>query len=174
MGKKARTAAVAVDEKKKLGAARRLKYEPELALANHHQQSLLERRSATPGTVKDYTKRIEDFMAWVLVCLNMVNVALSCEVKLESAPLLEALLMEYFDHLFLEGYPAHAGEKLFAAVLSLQPQLNVSRCLPRLHRALKGWNRLAPAKSRDSCSFNFPRPGRDGTVRCKYCQTFSV
>eukprot|EP00974_Lingulodinium_polyedra_P024121 2335889-Lingulodinium_polyedra.AAC.1 len=59
----------------------------------------------------------------------------------------------YADVLFLDGYSSGEGTKLLVAVEAVHPvYLRKGRlAVPRFRRALKGWGRLAPTRSRVPC-----------------------
>ena len=63
---------------------------------------------------------------------------------------LDAMLTRYFNHLFLQGHPAHRGDKILASVMHHHPQYGRqgTEKLPHGWRSLKGWRRLAPGSSR--------------------------
>ena len=63
---------------------------------------------------------------------------------------MDACLNRYFNHLFLQGHPAHRGDKILATVMHHLPQYGRqgTQRLPHSWRALKGWRRLAPGSSR--------------------------
>ena len=67
-----------------------------------------------------------------------------------SARTLDQLLVCYFDRLFLEGHGAPKGDRLWAAIKHLAPQYEHrgELVLPRSMRALRGWRRLVPQKTR--------------------------
>ena len=63
----------------------------------------------------------------------------------------DAALVRYFNQEFLAGLPAGRGETTLAAVCHRFSEFGKfgDLHLPRSHRALKGWRRRAPARSRD-------------------------
>lgn len=63
---------------------------------------------------------------------------------------LDRVLNSYFNHLFLQGFPGHRGDKIMAAVMHRHPEFGRqgSLKLPHAWRSLKGWRRLAPGASR--------------------------
>ena len=67
----------------------------------------------------------------------------------------DAGMVEYFDEEFLRGADGHRGHKIQAAYMSVHPEFGRygHRCLPRAHRALRGWNRLAPGFARTPDAF---------------------
>ena len=66
------------------------------------------------------------------------------------AHMLDARIVQFFDYLYLEGRAASSGEKLIAAVMMFLPDYHARGRLPlpRAGRALRGWRRLAPTKTR--------------------------
>jgi len=99
----------------------------------HQEEGILERGSVAPATREGYDNAIA-------VLLKRRNLAaLPTEDKK-----LDAELVMHSDTLFLEGKGASTGQKLLAGVLYHRPQAQI----PRMKRALKGWRRLAPGKTR--------------------------
>ena len=64
---------------------------------------------------------------------------------------LDALLVDFCDCQFFEGYPGSMGSKLQAALADEIPRYSKHGAgkLPRFYRALQAWNRLAPGETRD-------------------------
>ena len=62
----------------------------------------------------------------------------------------DAELVRYFNDRFAAGKPAHEGEVCLAALMHFLPQYSKvgDSKLPRAWRALKGWRRRAPSRSR--------------------------
>ena len=58
---------------------------------------------------------------------------------------LDGVLTEYFNHLFMTGRPAHKGDKLMAAIMHGRGQ---DGKIPHAWRALRGWRKLSPGRSR--------------------------
>ena len=67
----------------------------------------------------------------------------------------DASLTHWANDSFLVGNGANKGEKLLASVMHQLPQFGKfgSRKLPRFHRALKGWRRRTPPRSRNPHSW---------------------
>jgi integrase len=63
--------------------------------------------------------------------------------------------VEYFDEEFLRGANGHLGHRILAAYMAIHPEFGPFgyRKLPRAHRALKGWDRLAPGYARTPDAF---------------------
>ena len=59
-------------------------------------------------------------------------------------------IVEYMNEQWLKGVKAHSGNYLLAGLLHLKPEFGRlgARKIPRSWRALKGWRRLTPGKSR--------------------------
>ena len=107
--------------------------------------SRLEAEAVAPATAKDYQARLLTFDTFCGP--NRLKVGASNA----GLMLLELMLLEFFDHLFLSGAPLDAGTKLLAAVGHRWPALHHSARtgqLARARRALQGWNRLAPLPTR--------------------------
>ena len=67
-------------------------------------------------------------------------------------PLLDASLVDYFDHLYFTGCQASDAEKTKASLCHYVTFLDFNRDLPRAARALQGFRKIAPGNSR------FPLP----------------
>lgn len=92
-------------------------------------------------TLSDYAKRLKEFDDF---CDRA-----AC--PLGSIPDIEKALLEFFDWAYLTGRPLDAGTKLLAAVGSRWPHLHKSSrgpLLARARRALQGWARLDPPRTR--------------------------
>ncbi|CAK0889909.1 unnamed protein product [Prorocentrum cordatum] len=70
--------------------------------------------------------------------------------QLVSDENVEEMLVRYFERDCFLGEQAHRGAKLLAALMHAEPRFGRrgSRRVPRARRALKGWRRLAPGRSR--------------------------
>ena len=83
-------------------------------------------------TALDYQVRYQAFLSWSAMA----------RVPVATVPDLEEALLEYFNQLYFDGHDSPDGTKLVAAVahfrLDVAPKL---ANLPRVQRALKGWNR---------------------------------
>ena len=89
----------------------------------------------------DYEKRLRLFDE------HCVRAAL----PLVSIPDIEKALLEFFDWAYLSGQPLDAGTKLLAAVGARWPHLHktsLGLLLARARRALQGWARLDPPRTR--------------------------
>lgn len=71
----------------------------------------------------------------------------SCPVP-RSGRELEALLLKYIDKLYIQGAPAHEAELAVAAVKDRLPQLTSSCTFARVRRALSGFRKCRPHRSR--------------------------
>ena len=99
----------------------------------------------SPRTVEAYHTALQAFMSFVRVWhLAIVTV----EDK-------DVAMVKFLGQLFHRGYDLNVGERVVAALIFNFQRL--SRCgdltNPRVHRALLGWRRLAPAKSRTPLTF---------------------
>ncbi|CAE7388043.1 unnamed protein product [Symbiodinium sp. CCMP2592] len=76
------------------------------------------------------------------------------ENKLTTTPgdPLDAALVQHMNQMFAAGYQSYQGDRLMAAVMHRHPACgrlgNVK--LPRAWRALKGWRKLCPGRTRDA------------------------
>ena len=118
-------------------AVRRLARTKEQArLGRLFGKSLLEMCAVQAPTALDYTKRMEMFTAWLR------------QKRLTPATLeeMDAAIVKYFDNLFYSGIEVSEGSKTMAAVQHLWP--HAKGRLPRGWRAIKGWSKLAPPRTR--------------------------
>ena len=99
--------------------------------------SFLELNTVRRATANQYTKHLEDFKTWLR----------QAQVKADTPNVLDLLLMEYMEHLYFLGYNHSQGDSLLAALRYHDDCLN-NRTLPRVHRSMLGFRRLAPGTSR--------------------------
>jgi hypothetical protein len=104
------------------------------------QLSFLERAPVQPATEQSY----EDAMMEFLEFCNIDNRRLVGDAEVDAE------LVRYFNERFGAGMPAHHGEVCMAALMHFLPQYSKvgDSKLPRAWRALKGWRRRAPSRSR--------------------------
>ena len=71
-------------------------------------------------------------------------------VDVDADETIDRGIVDYMNELWLKGVKAHSGNYLLAGLLHLKPEFGRlgARKLPRAWRALKGWRRLTPGKSR--------------------------
>ena len=100
--------------------------------------NVLERSSATLPTEARYMELVKDFL------VREANIERDVDAVVDAA------LATHFQDLFDKGEPANKGEQTLAGLEFLAPQFSKfgSRRLPRCKRALKGWRRRRPARSR--------------------------
>ena len=100
---------------------------------------MLEDQPIKPSTLLDYRRRLDKLNSWA-----------GRQVERCRSPDLDCYLIDFFDHRFMEGAGLDEGQKLLAAVCHFQPRFSRfgGSFLPRAHRALKGWRRLAPQHAR--------------------------
>ena len=101
----------------------------------------LEQVAVTVKTSRRYRKAIKDFLRWAS---HIPKGLLAEESELDAA------LVAYMDELFLGGLQPDLGEVLLAGVLWKMPEFGRygQRKLARSWRALKGWRKKCPARSR--------------------------
>lgn len=104
------------------------------------KHSLLERISVGASTQQHYAQRIEDFHSFV----EMNGMQLTSPAEVEEA------IVSCMNEMFLDGLPAHKGEKLWAALQWRHPEIGRrgSVTLPRVAQALQGWRKGAPSAQR--------------------------
>jgi len=103
-------------------------------------QGMLADLSVKPATLKDYLTRLGDL--WGYLGDN--------GVPFETVQEKDVGLTKYANHLAGEGELCGEGQKLKAAFEALEPDFAKAGAfgLPRLCRALKGWEKLAPTQGR--------------------------
>ncbi|CAE8661648.1 unnamed protein product [Polarella glacialis] len=102
--------------------------------------SFLEVSSVLKSTVKDYQRRLMDFLIW--------GVNRRLHWKTEEA--LDELLVIFFDEKFYKGEGVNYGTRLLAALKFALPRFSRlgAGCLPRTSRALHGWTKKCPPNQR--------------------------
>ena len=93
-----------------------------------------------------YEKVLQKFLTWPL--LRGVRLVEDSEV--------DDATVRWSNAMYLLGMQANLGETLLAALCHAAPEFGKfgSRKLPRFHRALKGWRRRTPARSRAPHTFS--------------------
>ena len=126
--------------KRERALRRHRKYAAFGALEDGSGCSVLERMSVTPAVWSDYKLRVERAIGYME----------RKQVNLEDDSSLDAGLVTYMTEQFFRGAEAHEGEKLIAGWLAVFPEFNRhgARNLVRAIRALRGWRRVAPSRSR--------------------------
>lgn len=126
-------------KKRERGLQRKKKYAVRLR-ASRGEKSLLEAASVKAPQRKDYSRRLEQFYAFVL----------RYELPIQNENQLDEALCEFADHLFLDGEGLSFGQKLQAAIEYERPEFAQEGrlALPRFKRAMKGWRRLNPQQTR--------------------------
>ena len=116
------------------------KYVDEMMQSEPQGLSLLERKAITAKTEQYYNQEYGELKAFIS----------GRRLTFSTAPQKDVGINAYFNHLFLEGHPAHKGEKILASFMHQNPDFSRygSQKLPRTYRALKGWRRLSPGTSR--------------------------
>ena len=107
-------------------------------LANSLGRSVLELSAVRPATLHDYLKRLSWFRQYLLEH----GQGLTSDADLDDR------IVTWFDMLFSHGHEAGDGSKFLAALQHLWPHLRGSHCLPRSWRAIRGWKKLRPLRSR--------------------------
>lgn len=110
-------------------------------LAGSRGLTLLEDRAVGRGSAADYAVRIDAFLLWMATH----NILHSLE-----AEAMDLNLIEYFGELFWQGETVDAGSKLLATVAHRFSRFTRfgDAHLPRARRALQGWSKLVPPRTR--------------------------
>ena len=97
-------------------------------------------QAVTPATCDDYYKRLLRFMMWLR------DVALDPETDEE----IDEALADFFDMQYAAGESSPEASKLLAAIGHYWPRFSRhgAGSLPRAARAAKGFQRMAPSRSR--------------------------
>ena len=107
---------------------------------NHLTLSLLERKAIGMATEKIYQSEYARFMSF----------AKPRFLNLDNSDQVDQALVDYMNHQFLNGHQAFVGDRLIASWIHHHPQYGRAgpRRMPRALRALKGWRKLCPGRSR--------------------------
>ena len=102
--------------------------------------TLLEKSAIGPQSQKTYAAELEEFTIY----------AVPRGLDVRDSEGLDRLLVDYMNLLYLEGHQAYKADRLAASILHHYPQYgrHGDSKLPRLWRALKGFRKLCPGKSR--------------------------
>ena len=101
-------------------------------------QTNLERLAVSEAVARDYTRRIEDLRRFS----KMQKLPLKGPKKLDEA------CTRYLNDIFEQGVEFHEGSKFVAAVKDAFPDYGPKGMLPRMVRALQGWGKVDPQKTR--------------------------
>ncbi|CAK0811819.1 unnamed protein product [Prorocentrum cordatum] len=102
--------------------------------------TFLESSSVSTKTYKDYDQRHSDFQEWI--AQNRLS------IKLERQP--DLVLTDYINHMWSTGHDVSEGSKVLAAYMYFYPDYSKAgrNVLPRARKALRGWRRLEPGRTR--------------------------
>eukprot|EP00438_Fugacium_kawagutii_P003956 Skav200396 [mRNA] locus=scaffold1919:156792:162160:- [translate_table: standard] len=101
-------------------------------------QTNLERMAVSIAVSKDYTKRMMDFKMFVQ----------HHKLKMNPMKKLDEALCYYLNSLYEQGLEYGEGSKSLAAVIDSVPGCGPRHLLPRSRRALQGWQKQDPQKTR--------------------------
>eukprot|EP00435_Cladocopium_sp_Y103_P034787 s2991_g9.t1 len=81
---------------------------------------------------------------------NFLNFARPLGLDVEKAESLDRMVVDYMNRLYVQGFQVYKADRLAAAILHFYPAFGRmgSLKLPRMWRALKGYRKLCPGKSR--------------------------
>lgn len=102
-------------------------------------RSVLEMAAVQPRTLWDYFRRLGWFQK------HITTVA---AVSGHMTDDLDEEIVKWFDLLFERGCSSEDGAKFMAALQHVAPKFKDHTLLPRAFRAIKGWKRLRPLRSR--------------------------
>ncbi|CAE7196525.1 AMY1.1, partial [Symbiodinium necroappetens] len=123
---------------KEVKAEKRRKFLDQNAMEPRFQgQTRLERAAVTVAVAKDYSERMRQFRAF----------AKQNHLSLHKTKF-DGTLCEYLNHLFEEGCDLGDGSKSLAAVMDAYPSFSQKGSLQRSRRALQGWHKLDPGRTR--------------------------
>ncbi|CAJ1441651.1 unnamed protein product [Effrenium voratum] len=102
--------------------------------------TLLEKKAIGDKSHKVYQLELEEFLSF----------ARPRELNVQDANVLDRLVVEYFNKIYLEGFQSYRADRLAAAILHFYPEYGKmgAKNLPRMWRALKGFRKLTPGQSR--------------------------
>ena len=119
----------------------RLRKYLDLAMAAHRRgTTFLKEQAVTYKVQKYYRKEVDQFKEF----------ARRRSLPIKRSEQIDEALVVYLNHLFWLGNQPHRGDKLLAGLLHAYPEFGKygSRKVPRTWRALRGWRRLCPGRSR--------------------------
>ena len=107
--------------------------------------SVLEEQSVSAASMLQYRSLVEEFLEF----------SSKAGLTLTSSLAVDLALVQMMTEMFFLGRDLALGTKLLAGWCALFPDFGKGGrfCLPRAHRALKGWRRLAPPRSRVGVAF---------------------
>lgn len=81
---------------------------------------------------------------------ELLELARQKRVDVDDAQSLDIMLVDHFNAKYLEGEGAHYGDYMMAALMDMKPSYSRvgDKKVPRCWRALKGWRKLCPPRSR--------------------------
>ena len=105
-----------------------------------NKRELLEVITVGPKVERYYRLALEKFIAWA----DQRKIHLTADARVDAA------LTQYMTQRFLEGQQSSEGDKLLAGLLHFAPEWGKMghRTIPRAWRALRGWRRRCPSRSR--------------------------
>ena len=110
------------------------------AAAVRGKKSFLEENAVAPATAIDYRRRVDELRSWL--ALRGLPHA--------TAPQQDASLTDFLNMKWFEGFEIAEGRKYLSAWRDAHSSLglNMLQTFPRASRALQGWARLGPGKTR--------------------------
>ena len=130
----------AMNRRAQRGAARKRKHMAEVTEATESDLSFLEMNRVQTRTAHSYCKEVAAFDRWV----SEQKQSTDTPAKFDRA------LLEYLDSMFFEGWNHERGDRLISSLAFLLPHAHRGgKWDPhRARRALRGFRRLAPGRSR--------------------------
>ncbi|CAK0803320.1 unnamed protein product, partial [Prorocentrum cordatum] len=119
-------------------AVRQAKFPEDKRATDGEGLSLLERESVGDHNQRVYQSVLVEFRAF----------SKTLGLRLKAAQDYDEAAVEWAHHAFFDGGDAQEGTRLKAVLLHYYPRLLSVAGLPRFSRALKGWRRLVPPRSR--------------------------
>ena len=105
-----------------------------------HPITFLEHRAVKAESSAQYRLALEQFM----------DFSLPRGLEIDNAERVDRLLVDFLNKLYQEGHQAYKGDRVIAAFMHENPQYgrNGDRKIPRTWRAIKGFRKMCPGKSR--------------------------
>lgn len=128
-------------ERRRLG--RSVRYWRPAPAGGELRLSVLEENAVTPAVTQQYRVLVEEFLDY----------SERQGHPLEEIPQVDAALVAMVTEMFFSGRDLAVASKLVAGWSHFFPWRGRSEQLPRCHRALKGWRRIAPPRSRVGVAF---------------------
>ena len=114
--------------------------------------TFLEAQAIGPVTSQQYQVELKGFTDYLQ--------ARGIQINLDNATELDGHLVDYLNQMYLEGLQSYKADRLLASFMHRRPEFgkNGSMRLARTWRAIKGYRKLTPGKSREAFLWRCGQP----------------